>query len=113
MRRFLSVGFAAAPFGFALLRVWQTGSDFRMLWMALASLVGASVIAGATARSRKRAAVVAWSSATLVIATLLAGSAAFLLGATASPGVWAVAGVFGLCCAASYMIGRLPSTRST
>ncbi len=108
MRRFLAVGFVLAPFASALIRISQTGSDSRMLWMALASLVGTCVIAGAGVRSRTPAAVVAWSNATLVIATLVAGSTAFLLGATASPGVWSVSGLFGLCSAASYFTWSFP-----
>lgn len=108
----LSILFAAAPFAFALIRAFQTGYDLRPLWMALASFLGASVVMTiGKARSRKPTVVLAFSIVTLAIAALLAGSTAFLLGATASPGVWAVAVVFGLCWAASHVLGTLSRPR--
>ena len=98
----LSVLFGAAPFVLAFVRAVQTGHDLRLLWMALASFVGATaVVAVAKAGSRKPSVVVARSAGTFVVATLLAGSAALLLGATAAPAIWAVASVFGLCCTVS------------
>ena len=33
----LAVAFALAPFAFGSIRAIQTGSDYRMLWMAVAS----------------------------------------------------------------------------
>src|SRR6266853_775560 len=50
----LSFLFAAAPFALALVRAVQTGHDMRLLWMALASFVGATVVmAVAKAGGRK------------------------------------------------------------
>ena len=101
----LSIAFAAAPFAFGLIRLVNTGSDLRMLWMALASCLGAFAVRSiGKARSRKPSAVLAWAAVTFVIATLFAGVTAFLLGATAGPGASAVACVFGLCWAASYAL---------
>ena len=94
----LSFLFAAAPFALALVRAVQTGHDMRLLWMALASFVGATVVmAVAKAGSRKPSLVLSLTGA-FVVATLLAGLAAFADGARAAPGIWAVAVVFGLCC---------------
>ena len=98
----LSLLFAAAPFGVAFVRAVQTGHDMRLLWMALASLVGATATMAVAKRgSRRPSALLASSAAAFLIATLLAGTAALLLGASAAPGIWAVASVFGLCGAVS------------
>src|ERR1700674_5210431 len=78
----LSILFAATPFAFALLRAFRTGSDFRFLWMAFASFLGAAVvIAVGKSRNRKPKGVLAPSALVLIITTLLAGLVAFLLGA--------------------------------
>lgn len=92
--------FGAAPLGFGLFRAWRTGDDFRMLWMALASSVfAAGVMAATIGRRRARHAVFIQSIVILVVATLLAGCLAYLLGATAAAGVWGVAFVLGFCLA--------------
>lgn len=84
--------FGVAPVCFGLFRAWRTGDDYRMLWMAVvASVFAAGVVAAAIGRRRTRHAVVIQSIAILVIATLLAGCLAYLLGATAAPGIWLVA----------------------
>jgi hypothetical protein len=114
MRKLLSVLFAAGPFGVAFVRAVQTGHDVRLLWMAVASFVGATAATTvANAGSRKLSALLTWSSAFL-IATLLAGTTAWLRRATAAPGIWAVAAVFGLCSAVSsvLMITREPRRRT-
>lgn len=102
---FLSILFAAAPFVAALIRAFSTGSDFRMLWMAFASfLAAAGVMAVGKARSRKPNVVVTLSVVALVIATLLAGSVAYWLGARAPFGIWAVAFVLSLFSTASCVL---------
>jgi O-antigen/teichoic acid export membrane protein len=94
--------FAAAPFVAGSLRAFSTRSDFRMLWMALASLLGAiAVMAIGNARGRMRNSLPSLAVATFIVATLVAGSVAYLLGAKAAFGVWAVAVVLSFCCAAS------------
>jgi hypothetical protein len=106
--------FAAAPFVAGSLRAFGTGSDFRMLWMALASFLGATaVLAIGNARTRKGNAPVPIAIAAFVVATLLAASVAYLLGARAAFGVWAVAVVLSFCCAAScgfYLLSRPRAT---
>jgi hypothetical protein len=107
-----SIPFAAAPFGFALIRAFQTGSDFRPLMMAFASFLGAFGV-WVIGRDLGRAphAVFGLSSLAFVNATLLAGATAYMLGATAAPGLWAVAIVFGACWAAHYAIHSLSRPR--
>lgn len=102
---FLSILFAIAPFVAGLFRVMSTGTDLRLLWMAVASALGATaVIAIMRARSAQSKSVLALSAAVLIVATIAAGFVGFLLGATAGPGVWMVAVVLGLFLAASYAL---------
>ena len=104
----LSLLFAAAPFAFGLIRAFSTGYDLRMLWMALASFLGAAaVMVFVKASSRLPTTLLGRSAIVFVIATLLAGFAALLLGARAPAGVWGVAIVFGLCWAGSYALDTL------
>jgi hypothetical protein len=109
---FLSILFAAMPFAFALLRAFRTGNDFRFLWIAFASFLGAAVvIAVGKSRNRKPKGVLGVSAVTLIIATLLAGLAAFLLGAKSFVAAGIVAFAFGLCWAASYALNALSRPR--
>ena len=113
LSRLAAALFGAAPLGFGLLLAGSTGHDHRIVWMALASsLFEAGVLAAAIGRRRSRHAVLIQSAVILVVATLLAGGSAFLLGATAGPGVWAVAIAFGFCLAAASVLEALsrPST---
>src|SRR5712692_803838 len=92
----LSILFAAIPFAFGLIRAVRTGYDVRYLCMALASSLRA-VIPVRTARNRKPTGVLALSSLVLVIATMLAGLAAFLLGVKSVAAAGIVAFAFGFC----------------
>jgi hypothetical protein len=96
--RALSIFFGAVPFAFALLRAVTTGTDFRYLWVALASLCGAAaVIAVARRSSRRRGFVV--PAGVFVLATTSAAVAAMLLGTRLGPGLLVVASAFGFCLA--------------
>lgn len=108
-----SILFGAAPFVVALVRAVRTGYDLRYLWMALASLLGATVVlAVGKARYRKPNMVLALAIVGFVIATLLAGLIALLLGAKAAPGILAVAFAFGFCCAVSRMLDTFSRPRT-
>jgi len=107
----LSAAFALAPFAFGSIRAAETGSDYRMLWMAAASAAGAVVIAALTTR-QKGSLALGFVFLTLVASTLLAGVTGYILGATAGPGVWMVAFVFGFCWAASLTLFSLSRSRS-
>lgn len=101
----LSILFAIAPFAFGMIRAFQTSHDFRLLWIAFASFLGALVVRViAKTRSPQLNSVLALSALTFVIAVLLAGLTAYLLGATAAAGVWGVAFVLAFCWAASYAL---------
>jgi hypothetical protein len=109
---FVSILLAAAPFAFGLIRAFSTGSDFRYLWLAIAAFLGATaVMAGGKARSRKPSALFALWAVALVIATLLAGTVAALLGNRA-PVVWLVAFFFGFCCSAGSALYALSRART-
>jgi ascorbate-specific PTS system EIIC-type component UlaA len=102
----LAILFAAAPFAFGMIRLVQTGHDFRLLWMAVASFLGALIVM-VLRKGQKPNSVFASSVITFVISALLAASTGFMLGATAGPGTWMVAVVLALCWAASYALYNL------
>jgi hypothetical protein len=109
---FLSILFAATPFAFALIRAFSTGYDLRFLWMALASFVGAAaVVAVGKASDRRPKSVLALSALILIMATLLAGLAAFLLGAKSVAAAGIVAFAFGFCWAVSHALYKLSRPR--
>jgi hypothetical protein len=83
-----------------------------MLWMALASLLGAALVSViARGQGRDSREILSISVLILAVATLLAGLTARLLGATAAAGIWAVALVFGLCWAISYWLAGISRGR--
>ena len=105
----LSIAFALAPFAFGLTRYIQSGVDRRMLWMALASAVGALIVrAIVKARGHHSGYTRAALISTLGVATILAGATGVLLGAKSGPGVWMVAFVLGLC----WMVSAVFAERS-
>ena len=89
-------GFGLAPFAFGVMRAMSSARDLRMLWMAAASGLGAA-IALAVMRGERAGSLVRQGAITLAFATLLAAGAAYLLGARAWFGVWAVAFVLAGC----------------
>jgi len=109
----LAILFAAAPLGFAVIRAVRTGYDLRYLWVALASLLGTTVVmAVGKTSNRSLHAAVALSAAVFVVATLLAVLAAWLLGTRVGPGILVVAFAFGFCYATSCLLRALaPQTR--
>ncbi len=102
-----------APIGFGLFRAWQSGSDYRMFWMAVAAtLFAGGTLLAAIGRRRSQHAVRVQAIAIFVGSTLLAGAAAYVFGATAWFGVWAVAAVFGaLLSAASMLVAVRPAAK--
>ena len=93
-----AVLFGVAPFGFGAMRAMSRAHDFRMLWMAVSSGVGAlTVLAVMRRASATRRAMVARAGAMLVTSMLCAAGTAYYLGARAWFGVWAVALVLSAC----------------
>lgn len=97
----LSILFGAAPFAFGLIRLVQTGRDFRLLWMAVASFVGALIVMAIVRVSSRQLTVRTLALGTFVGSALLAEVTGFMLGARAGPGTVMVAFVLALCWAAS------------
>lgn len=97
----LSILFALAPFGAALIRARQSG-DVRMFWMALAGLAAAALIAS-VAKSLNAVGTGMVAAVTLVVATVAAAAARLAFGgmSVGSVGLWMVAAVFGICFAIS------------
>ncbi len=109
----LAILFAVVPFAFGLLRALSTGTDFRYLWVAISSFIGAAAVmkvgSARTTTSRLSLTLVA---VVLVIATLVAAATAFLVGAKSVPAVLVVALAFGLCWAASCALYTLSRPRT-
>ena len=101
----LSIAFAIAPIAFALIRAVRSHHDLRMLWMALAALIGtaAVMIAGHAGRRSTRE-LFLLASVALIVAMLLAGWTAIHLGATAAAGIWPVAFVLSTCWVMSFVL---------
>lgn len=94
-----------APIGFGLFRAWQTDADYRMFWMAVAaSLFAGGTLLAAIGRRRSHLAVKVQAIVIFSVSTLLAGAAAYVFGATAWFGIWAVALVFGGCLSAASVL---------
>lgn len=107
-----SVLLAAVPFAFALIRLVQTGDDFRYLWMAIVTFIGAAAVSMAgRARIRGLGALTALTTAALIAATLLGVATAVLLGTTFGPAAVIVALGFGLCAAASQFLSAVSHGR--
>jgi len=105
MIRSFSIFFFSLPFLFGLLRASTTGSDFRYLWVAAASLVGAgalTALAGGNLRQPRVA--LAQSTGAFVVATLCATAAAMLLGTRFGVGLLVVAASFAACSAAGCLL---------
>ena len=94
----LAILTAAVPFAFALIRAIQTGKDYRYFWVALASLLGATMTlaVGRGYRARPSAAA-ALAAAVFVVATVFAVLGALLIGTRFGPGLLVVGSSFGAC----------------
>ena len=106
MIRSFSLFFFSLPFLFGLLRAAATGNDFRYLWVAAASFVGAGAITVAMkASSRERR--LAISIGTFIVATLCAIAAGMLLETRFGIGLLVVASSFGFCSAVGWTLFAL------
>jgi hypothetical protein len=97
-----AIAIAALPFAFGAARALQTGSDFRYLVVAVASLASATAIVRLGARRGPSSGV--WVLA-LVGATLVSSAVAFALGARSAPAVLVVALAFSACVTAGLALG--------
>ena len=99
----VAIALGVCPFVFGLIRALSGRQDIRILWMAVAAFLGASLaMAIGKPRSRRLLVVLARSVAAFATSTLLAAGTAVQLGATAAPGVFAVSFVLGLFSTTSY-----------
>jgi hypothetical protein len=111
--RLLSFLLAAVPFAFGLIRAAQTGHDFRYLWTAAASLVGATVATAAVpARARAPVARMARAAAAVAMSSIGAAMTAWLLGARSVPAVAVVSLAFGSCSSASRLLAGYRRNRA-
>jgi len=109
---FLAIVLAGVPFVFALIRAFQTGTDFRYLWMAFAALIAAaSVIAIGRAHDQRPNVVLALSGVAFVTATLVTVLMGRLLGARSAMGIGVVSVAFALFSAAGQALYALSRRR--
>jgi hypothetical protein len=106
----ISILFALTPVAFAIIRAIRTGDDFRYLWVALASLLSASIVTLAGNQDRRSPSDAAVRSMwVFVIATSVAVFVAWLVGVRVGPGSVIVGSAFGFCFAAGcglYVLAR-------
>src|SRR5215471_17758198 len=104
MIRSFAIFFLSMPFLFGLLRAATTGNDFRYLWVAAASLLGACAFTvAASERMRRPRVAVALAIGAFIVATLCATAAGVLLGTRFGAGLLVVASSFAFCCATGCM----------
>jgi len=99
----LSIVATGMPFGFGLIRAARTGNDFRYLWVALASVTGATLAMRTAEAYRKPTAV----ALILVVATAFGVSAAVLMGTAPGVPILIVGLAFGACFAAGALLFML------
>jgi len=108
----LAVALALAPFGAALIRFTQTGTDARYFWVALAAFLGALVVMViGKAGTQRKGVVLRLSGVAFLVSTLLGVLAARLVGARATIGILAVAIVFAFFFTASQVLYSLSRPR--
>lgn len=105
----LSIVAAGIPFAFALIRAARTGDDFRYLWVALASVAGATLAMKIAKAYTKLAA----AALVFIVATAFAVSAAVLMGTALGVPILIVGSAFGSCFAAGALLLMLARAEST
>ncbi len=89
---------AALPLAFGLIRAATTGTDYRYLWVAIASTLSAGFMLALTRRARRPLpGIVARIAFSVFAAAGAAGMCAFALGGGSAPAVVMVAGGFAVC----------------
>ena len=106
MRAFSAV-LAATPFAFGLIRAIRTGTDLRYLWVAVAAMAGGVIVAAVARGFRRPLRPAGLAAAVFVVSTVLAVTAAMLLGTRLGPGILVVAASFAACFAAASLLSVL------
>lgn len=103
----MSIFLMAVPIGFGVVRAYTTASDYRYIWVAIASSLGVAVVMliRKAARASSTTSILAF-----VIATLLGWSVAMVTGAKPVP-AFMVAVFFGFCSAAGAVLSVLSRPR--
>jgi hypothetical protein len=108
----LSILLAAVPFAFALIRAFQTGTDFRYLWLAIAALFSAALVMvlGKAREGRRNVVLALWAVAffTSTLVTVFVGR---LLEARSSTAIWVIAVAFGLFSSTGQLLYTLSRSR--
>lgn len=100
MTRALGVVIVAIPVAFGVIRAVVAG-DFRYVWVALASTLGAELV---WLIAKHRGSLLGRTFVVLVVSMALATAAGLLLGTRLALGLIVVAGGFAACTAAGYCV---------
>jgi hypothetical protein len=106
--RFAAIGLGAVPFAFALIRAYRQGNDFRYLWLAIATFLGATIVMRfGQALRRQPGGIVALAGVDLVAALIFGVLAVRVLMSGVPAGALMVAFFFSFCFAMSYALAAL------
>ena len=108
----VAVLLAVVPVAFGSVRAIETGDDFRYLWLAAAAILGSLAVMVPAYRGPGPASVsVGRAVSASATGAACAAATAFILGATAGPGVAIVAVGFGLCTGTGMVLGAVACRR--
>ena len=108
----VAVLLAVVPVAFGSVRAIETGDDFRYLWLAAAAILGSLAVMVPAYRGPGPARVsVGRAVSASATGAACAAATAFILGATAGPGVAIVAVGFGLCTGTGMVLGAVACRR--
>ena len=112
--RALAMLLAGIPFAFGMIRVFETGTDVRYIWVALAAMGGGMIATMVARRLRQAPTTGGLVAAVFISSALHAAVAARLLGTRMGPALLIVATGFAACfAAATYVatVSRSPASR--
>ena len=107
----LAMLLAGIPFAFGMIRAFETGTDVRYIWVALAAMSGGMIATTLARRLRQPPTTAGVVAAVFVTSAVLAGAAARLLGTRMGPGLLIVAAGFAACFAAATLVAMTSAKR--
>jgi hypothetical protein len=107
----LAMLFAGIPFAFGMIRAFETGTDVRYIWVALAAMIGGILATSVARRLRQAPTTGGLVAAVFVMSAINAGVAARLLGTRMGPGLLLVAAGFAACFAAATLVATAAAKR--
>jgi len=100
----LAMLLAGIPFAFGMIRVFETGTDLRYMWIALAAMAGGMIATMGARRFRQAPTTGGLVAAVFVTSAILATVAGRVLGMQTGTGLLIVATGFAACYAAATLV---------